>query len=164
MLDGSWLACDSGGPVSRLSPFAGFAIRFAVAVTLCLGAATKDAFTQSAFWLSGLVTGQAAAEEGYFHSHGADEVTHWHPWDAKPVTNAESAAKPTSGETPGWSSASGAVHDHATSPSIIGAVATFDITLLDVRSAVVESGRIVSQLDAGSALWSVMRPRGPPVA
>jgi hypothetical protein len=158
MLDGSLLACDSSGPLSRLSPIAGFAIRFAVAVTLCLGAATQDVFTQSAFWLSGLATGQAAADEGYFHSHGADEVTHWHPWDAEP------AAKPTNGGAPGWSSASGAVHDHATSPSIVGAVATFDFALLDVLSPVVESGQIVSQLDVQSSQWLVMRPRGPPAA
>jgi hypothetical protein len=157
MLDGSAPACDSGGPVSRLSPFAGFAIRFAVAVTLCLGAATKDAFTQSAFWLSGLVTGQAAADEGYFHSHGAEELAHWHPWDAEP------AAKPTTGKT-GYAPASGAVHDHATSPSIVGAVATFDFAVLDVLSPAIESGRIVSRLDVQSSQWRVMRPRGPPVA
>jgi hypothetical protein len=143
--------------VFRLSPIAGFAIRFAVAVALCLGAATKDAFTQSAFWLSGLATGQSAADEGYFHSHGAGEVAHWHPWDAEPV------AKPTSGGAPVWSPASGAIHDHATSPSIVGAVATFDFALLDVLCPVAESGRIVSQLDAGSSSWRVMRPRGPPV-
>jgi hypothetical protein len=157
MLDGSRLACDSGGPVSRLSPYAGFAIRFAVAVALCLGAATKDALTQSAFWLTGLTTGQSAADEGYFHSHGAEELAHWHPWDADP------AAKPTTVET-GYAPASGAVHDHATSPSIVGAVATFDFAPLDVLSPVVESGRIVSQLDAGSSSWRVMRPRGPPAA
>jgi hypothetical protein len=156
MLDGSRLACDSGGPVLRPSPIAGFAIRFAVAVTLCLGAATKDALTQSAFWLSGLATGESAAEEGYFHSHGVGEVAHWHPWDAEP------AAKPTSGGESGFSPASGAVHDHATSPSIVGAVATFDFAVLDVLSPVVESGRIVSQFDVRSSVWRVMRPRGPP--
>ena len=158
MLDGSPLACDSGGPVSRLPPVAGFAIRFAVAVALSLGVATKDAFTQSAFWISSLATGHSAAEEGYFHSHGAGEVAHWHPWDAEPT------AKPTSGGVPGWSPTSGAVHDHATSPSIVGAVATFDLTPLDVLSPVVESGRIASQLDAGSSTWRETRPRGPPIA
>jgi hypothetical protein len=156
MLDGSRLACDSSGPVSRLSPIAGFAIRFAVAVTLCLGAATQDVFTQSAFWLSGLATGHSAVEEGYLHRHGAGEPAHWHPWDAEPP------AKPQSHEA-GYAPASGVVHDHATSPSIVGAVATFDFAPLDVLSPVVESRRIVSQFDVRSSVWRVMRPRGPPV-
>jgi hypothetical protein len=158
MLDGSPLACDSDGPVSRLSPFAGFAIRFAVAVTLCFGAVAKDVVTQSAFWLSGLATGESAVEVGYFHRHGAEEIAHWHPWEAEP------AAQPTSGGGPGYAPAEGSVHDHATSPSIAGGVATFDFTLLDVLCPDVESGRIVRRPDVQSSLWRVMRPRGPPVA
>ena len=156
MLDGSWLACDSGGPVFRLSAIVGSVIRLAVAVALCLGAATQDVFTQSALWLAGLATGQAAADEGYFHSHGAGGVAHWHPWDSEPV------AKPPSGEA-GYAPASDVVHDHAVSPSILGAVATFDFATLDVLCPVVESGRFATQIDGHSSLWLVMRPRGPPV-
>ncbi len=157
MLDGSRLACDSGGPVPRPSLFAGFVVRLAVAGVLCIGAATKDAFTQSASWLSGLATGELPTVEGYFHRHGTGGVAHWHPWDVEP------AAKSSSGGAPGYAPAKGSVHDHSTSPSMAGGVATLSSIQRIGLSPAVESARVGSQLDVRPQLWRVMRPRGPPV-
>ncbi len=128
---------------------------------LCLGAATKDAFTHSAFWLSGLTTGEAVAGGGYFHSHGVGELAHWHPF---PVADSEPTAKPQSGETPGYRAAIGDVHDHVCPPAVPGVVATLSIAQALSIAPPTELGRLSTRVDASSSKWRAMRPRGPPAA
>lgn len=137
---------------------AGRAFRLILAASVLLGAAADEALAASAGWLT--APAQHAVDDGFFHSHAAGELPHWHPFPVEP----EEPAPPKGPATdPGYAPSHATAHDHPTHPSTLAAVATLSLgrPVPSRRLAVV---RGPSQCIAVPApLWRAIGARGPPL-